>query len=164
MLNEKGFITLVLDITVSCASTPTEMLHRYTQGELIRLQGLPCYALTRPFIELRSQVKYAMNPFAPVFIARSKSCLVTQNYISSYPASGLFLVSPPLPTEGCEEFTYEPEFPIAIMDTPERIEEQKKTNRLCKEGNPYVDIIPVEELEGQPLLNAVDNWLDELGV
>lgn len=114
-----------------------------------------------------------MTPFAPVFISRSAACLVTQKYISSYPASGLVLISPPtsnadlvgtkLPSE-LEEFIYEPKFPIAIIDTPERIEELKAKNRLCKEPNPFVDIIAVEKLEGQPLFSAVEKWLDELGV
>jgi len=114
-----------------------------------------------------------MTPFAPVFIARSLGCLVTQKYISSYPASGLVLISPPVSNaevddskvpNQLDEFKYEPKFPIAIVDTPERVEEHKAQNRLCKDGSPYVDVIAVDKLEGQPLLRAVDNWLDELGV
>jgi hypothetical protein len=114
-----------------------------------------------------------MAPFAPVFIARSTACLVTQKYISSYPASGLVLISPPasnadlmhekLPTD-LDEFIYEPKFPIAIMDTPERIDKLKAKNRLCKESNHFVDIIPVDKLGGQPLFSAVEKWLDQLGV
>ena len=115
-----------------------------------------------------------MTPFAPVFIARSTACLVTQKYISSYPASGIVLISPPTSNEDAkadgklpgplEEFIYEPKFPIAILDTPERLQELKKKNRLCREPGPFVDTVPVERLEGQPLLEAVDKWLDELGV
>lgn len=154
MLTEKGFTTLVTDISVSGEAQSPDMLNAYSR-------------------ELRSSVKYAMTPFAPVFVSRSIACLVTQKYISSYPATGLVLISPPtsnsslgddkLPTE-LEEFIYEPKFPIAIVDTPKRIEELKAKNRLCREPSPYVDIIAVEKLEGQPLLNAVDKWLDELGI
>ena len=114
-----------------------------------------------------------MTPFAPVFIARSSGCLVTQKYISSYPASGLILISPPLSNaelvneklpSDLDEFNFEPKFPIAIMDTPERIEELKAKNRLCREGSHFVDIVAVDKLEGQPLFRAVEGWLDELGV
>lgn len=114
-----------------------------------------------------------MTPFAPVFIARATACLVTQKYVSSYPASGLILISPPvsnadlvhekLPTN-LDEFIYEPKFPIAIMDTPERLNKLKVGNRLCKEPNHFVDIIPIDKLEGQPLFSAVEKWLDQLGV
>lgn len=124
-------------------------------------------------LDLRSTVQYSMTPFAPVFISQSTACLVTQKYISSYPASGLILISPPtsnadlvedkLPTK-VDEFIYEPKFPIAIIDTADRIEKLKATNRLCKDPSPFVDIIPVESTDGQPLFSAVDKWLDELGV
>lgn len=170
MLTEKGFMSLFTDLCVSGISSSSEMLNVYSKG----LFTCPALGLeSHCTLELRANVQYAMTPFAPVFISRSAACLVTQKYISSYPASGLVLISPPisnadlvgdkLPSE-LEEFIYEPKFPIAIIDTTERIQELKEKNRLCKEPNPFVDIIAVEKLEGQPLFSAVEKWLDELGV
>ncbi|KAJ2918991.1 hypothetical protein MD484_g1390, partial [Candolleomyces efflorescens] len=155
MLNDKGFTTLETDITVSGVSNSSELLEAYSK-------------------ELRSTVTLSMTPFAPVFIARSTACLVTQKYISSYPASGIVLISPPTSNEDAEvggklpgplqEFIYEPKFPIAILDTPDRLKELKEKNRMCREPGSFVDVVPVERLEGQPLFAAVDKWLDELGV
>jgi hypothetical protein len=118
-------------------------------------------------------IRLQANPFAPVIVARSASCLVAQQYVSNYPAKAILLISPPRDNDDLEktrlsepidEFTYEPKFPIGVVDTPERLEVLRKRNRLCKDPNPFVDVISAKKLEGQPLLNAVELWLDELGI
>lgn len=85
----------------------------------------------------------------------------------------MVLISPPTSnsdtkktrlSEPIEDFIYEPKFPIAVIDTPDNIVRHKEDNRLCQDRSAFVDVIAVEKLEGQPLLNAVDLWLDELGV
>ncbi|EAU92875.2 hypothetical protein CC1G_03662 [Coprinopsis cinerea okayama7 len=156
MLSEKGFTCFQIDLSArdATASTKEKSHDALIQecSELVRLNAIP---------------------FPPVIIARSASCLISQKYISSYPATGLVLISPPKDDDDLEktgfptpmnEFIYEPKFPIAVMDTPERVAQLKKDHRLCKDPHPFVDIVAVTELEGQPLLQAVDLWLDELGV
>ena len=114
-----------------------------------------------------------MNPFAPVIVARSASCLVSQQYVSNYPAKAILLISPPKDnsdtkktrlSEPFDEFTFEPKFPIAVIDTPDAVEVLKQESRLCKEPSAYVGVISAKRLEGQPLFNAVELWLDELGI
>ena len=66
---------------------------------------------------LASQIRLMAIPFAPIIIASGKSSTaLTQNYISSHPASGLVLVNP---GEGEMEeslFNYEPSFPILVIN------------------------------------------------
>lgn len=119
-----------------------------------------------------------MIPFPPVVFARSAGCLIAQTYISSNPATGLFLLSPPsnnteiessrsqdglpvLPTR-LAEFNFEPFFPIAIMATSERMELLMKSNRLVQasEVNKYA----VQDLQDQQAYNDIQNWLDGIGI
>lgn len=130
------------------------------------------------FSELRSAVRLCMIPFPPVVFARSAGCLIAQTYISSNPASGLVLISPPadnVELEGAHgqdgspmlpntltEFDFEPYFPIAVMATPERMKILEGSNRLVRE--PEVDKLTVHDLEGQQAFNDIQNWLDKLGI
>lgn len=138
-----------------------------------------CIALGITFLsELRSAIRLCMIPFPPVILARASGCLVAQTYISSNPATGLVLISPPgnnaelegvrgrdglpiLPTK-IPEFDFEPYFPIAIMATPRHMRMLEQSNRLVRE--PETDKFIVEDLEGQQALNKVESWLDKLGI
>ena len=120
--------------------------------------------------ELSSVIRLATIPFPPVIFARGFASLIAQFYISSNPASGLFLISPPssnsaskglLPTP-LKEFDFEPKFPISIMATRKDMDVLRTESRLG--GDLGVDKIEVENLEGQEALMAIENWLDELGI
>lgn len=65
---------------------------------------------------LNSEIRLLAIPFAPVLLASGASTLLTQAYISDYPASGLVMVSPPDAVQvGDKLFDYEPRFPILIV-------------------------------------------------
>jgi hypothetical protein len=104
-----------------------------------------------------------------VIFARSSASLIAQTYISSNPASGLFLISPPpsnsvskiiLPTP-LKEYDFEPKFPMAVMASRQEMELYKES-RLGRD--PGVDKIEVENVEGQEAFVAIEQWLDELGI
>jgi hypothetical protein len=123
------------------------------------------------YIETTSMVKLTTIPFPPVIVARSSACLIAETYISSHPASGMVLINPPvsnaelvgtkLPTP-LKEFDYEPNFPIAVITTPHDVGRLRELNRICASEN--VDIIVVEDLDGGQVFNAVEGWLDKLGI
>jgi hypothetical protein len=129
-------------------------------------------------LELRSMFRLSTIPFPPVIFARASGCLIGQTYVSSNPASGLVLISPPgnnvelqgvmgqdnlpiLPTQ-LSEFDFEPHFPIAVLAKPGQMRALAEFNRLVRA--PEVDKLTVDDLEGQQALNAIDNWLDQLGI
>ncbi|KAK7058818.1 hypothetical protein VNI00_001442 [Paramarasmius palmivorus] len=119
--------------------------------------------------ELQSAIRLCMIPFAPVIIARGPSCLITQQYISSHPATGLILISPPPSNDDVDilstplpEFNFEPKFPIAVFATPQEMEALKVKNRLVRDGG--VDVFTVGDTEGQETFVKIEEWLDEIGV
>ncbi|OCH84285.1 hypothetical protein OBBRIDRAFT_815523 [Obba rivulosa] len=124
--------------------------------------------------ELSSHIRLAAIPFAPVIIARSGSTLIAQTYISSHPASGLLLISPPasntdvpdsLLTSPLPEFNFEPKFPCAIMCTEDEAKVLAKSHRLWHK--PAVDKFVVRDtkaMDGQDGFNHIQNWLDDIGV
>ncbi|KXN89877.1 hypothetical protein AN958_04881 [Leucoagaricus sp. SymC.cos] len=162
MLAERGFTCLQTDLTLpdpQTRSNSSSMMKWFED-------------------ELRSAIRMCMIPFPPVLFARSAGCLVAQTYISSNPASGLFMLSPPtgnaeleslrsrddlsmLPTR-LVEFDFEPYFPIAIMATLKHMDALKKSNRLVQVQQ--VDKILVDDLEGQQTFDHIQNWLDKLGI
>lgn len=121
-----------------------------------------------------------MIPFAPVIFARGPGALIAQTYISSHPASGLLLVSPPvsndklrssfesqgqtlLPTT-LPEFDFEPKFPCAILCTQQEAVDLAG-NRLWKDDN--VDKLLTQDeqaMDGQEGFVKIEQWLDEVGV
>ncbi|ESK98356.1 hypothetical protein Moror_106 [Moniliophthora roreri MCA 2997] len=119
--------------------------------------------------ELQSAIRLCIIPFAPVIIARGPTCLIAQQYISSHPATGLILISPPpsntdvdiLPTP-LPEFDFEPKFPIAIFATPQELDALKVKNRLVRDGG--VDVVAVGDTMGQDAFAKIEKWLDEIGV
>ena len=104
--------------------------------------------------------------------ARTGGTLIAQTYISSNPASGLVLIAPPPSNSSQEatkllstpltEFDYEPRFPLLVVDTPERMEVHKDSNRLLQD--PGVDSVISEELSGTDMLASVEKWMDSVGV
>lgn len=79
----------------------------------------------------------------------------------SPPTSNGAVRAPLLPT-ALEEFNYEPRFPLAILDSPEGMELQKRENRLARDGG--VDLITAHELDGQDAFVKIEQWLDEIGI
>ncbi|EKM83749.1 hypothetical protein AGABI1DRAFT_66672, partial [Agaricus bisporus var. burnettii JB137-S8] len=128
--------------------------------------------------ELRSTIRLSTIPFPPVIFARASGCLIGQTYVSSNPATGLVLISPPrnnaelqgimghdkLPIlqSQLSEFNFEPHFPIAVIAKPGQMKTLEEFNRLVRA--PEVDKITVDDLEGQRALDGIHNWLDQLGV
>ncbi|PPR03157.1 hypothetical protein CVT26_008008 [Gymnopilus dilepis] len=121
--------------------------------------------------DLQKIVRSSSIPFPPVIFARGAACLIAETYISSNPASGLVLISPPisnadlvgtmLPT-GLKEFDYEVGFPIAVVDTFERMALLRQRNRVCR--SEAVDILRVKTLTDEETFVAVERWLDQLGI
>jgi hypothetical protein len=75
---------------------------------------------------LSSEIRLLGIPFAPVLLASGASTLLTQAYISDYPASGLVLVSPPKAELTDKLFDYEPRFPILVVDHAENLQTQSQ--------------------------------------
>ncbi|KAF8844067.1 hypothetical protein BDN67DRAFT_1000573 [Paxillus ammoniavirescens] len=120
---------------------------------------------------LRKNLWMSGAPFPPVIFASGFASLIAQTYISSNPAQGLFLISPPpsnaslypdiLPTP-LAEFTYEPQFPLAVMAQPEDMATLRTQSRFSQ--SVWVDLIEAEDLEGKQALEKIEQWLDELGI
>ncbi|KAF8912821.1 hypothetical protein CPB84DRAFT_1759588 [Gymnopilus junonius] len=150
----KGFTSLQIDLQIPEASMKNSVT-----------------MMTEYEDELFSRIRSSSIPFPPVIFSREATCLIAQTYISSNPASGLVLISPPinnaeligtkLPTN-LAEFDYEPKFPIAVIDTPERVADLLKRNRICQSG--MVDVIPVDQLNEEETFSQIVQWLDKLGI
>ncbi|KAF5377560.1 hypothetical protein D9615_005263 [Tricholomella constricta] len=154
MLAEKGYTCLQIDLALPAGPiTDSAKLMRHFESRL------------------GQEIRLSTMPFPPVIFARSSACLIAQTYISSHPASGLCLISPPLsnasvpksqlPTD-LPEFNFEPKFPIGIVATAKELELFRANHRLG--DDPVVDTISVPNVEGSEALVAIDKWLDELGI
>ncbi|KAF4623722.1 hypothetical protein D9613_001943 [Agrocybe pediades] len=154
MLAEKGFTCIETDLKIPQSTTTNSqtMVDNYES-------------------ELKSVVRLTAIPFPPVIVAQGLGCLVAQTYISSNPATGMVLISPPVSNEELDpkrfpsplqEFNYEPEFPIAVIATPEEVSELRERNRICQSEN--VDVIPIKELKTQQVFTELELWLDKLGI
>ncbi|KAI5474619.1 hypothetical protein MNV49_002730 [Pseudohyphozyma bogoriensis] len=86
----------------------------------------------------------AHSPFPPLLFSSHLSTLIAQTYVSSHPLSGLVLHSAVAPTKAhdfapsvlptaLEEFTYEPNFAIGIMERSEEELEGAAGGRLLEE-------------------------------
>ncbi|KII94331.1 hypothetical protein PLICRDRAFT_100150 [Plicaturopsis crispa FD-325 SS-3] len=165
MFAEKGFTCIETDFALpSSPSSPSSTS-----------SALNADALMQHFDdEMKSVVRLSMIPFPPVIIARSAGALVAQRYISSNPASGLILISPPASNKAAaerglfpgdaplREFDFEPKFPIAIMATPREMKMLRSEHRLGQD--PGVDKIVVQATDGQEAFTKMELWLDELGI
>lgn len=121
--------------------------------------------------ELKVNLRLSGSAFPPVIFARGFASLIAQTYISSHPAQGLFLISPPLSNASLfpsvlptplGEFDYELKFPVAVMARPTEIDQLRKHSRLGQ--NELVDLIESDNLEGHDALMRIEQWLDELGI
>jgi hypothetical protein len=169
MFPEKGFTCLECDLSMpdnSVANSETLMHHFESRRWSIYIY----FACLTYLPELSSDISLAGIPFPPVIFARSSASLIAQTYVSSNPASGLFLISPPssnlvlkglLPTP-LREFDFEPKFPIAIMASRQEMDLLKEESRLGRD--PEIDKIEVENVEGHEAFLAIRHWLDELGI
>ncbi|EIW54678.1 uncharacterized protein TRAVEDRAFT_130448 [Trametes versicolor FP-101664 SS1] len=124
--------------------------------------------------ELASHIRLLAIPFAPVIVSRAGGTLIAQTYISSHPATGLLLISPPssnaaappslLPTP-LPEFDFEARFPCAVMCTEAETAQLAEGNRLWQD--PAVDKIVVQDeaaIVGQDGVVKIEQWLDDLGI
>jgi pimeloyl-ACP methyl ester carboxylesterase len=107
-----------------------------------------------------------------VIIARSMGSLIAQTFVSSHPASGLVLISPPssnsadsvkalLPSP-LPEFDFEPRFPISLVSTEEESDMLRKSNRLAQDAD--VDVLSVQNVDSQEAFVRIEQWLDEVGI
>ena len=122
-----------------------------------------CLIFIDVVLEVSSHIRLCGIPFPPVIIARSSASLIAQTYISSHPASGLILISPPpsnlsdslqnlLPD--LPEFDFEPRFPIALVCTTQESEILRAENWLAKD--PSVDIITVDNVDSQEAFEQME--------
>ncbi|KAG0709023.1 hypothetical protein DFH29DRAFT_1075384 [Suillus ampliporus] len=121
--------------------------------------------------ELKVNLRLSGSPFPPVIFARGFASLVAQTYISSHPAQGLFLISPPLSNASLfpsvlpiplREFDYELKFPVAVMARPAEMAQLRKYSRLGQDE--FVDLIELDNLEGHDAFLEIEQWLDILGI
>ncbi|KAI0667227.1 hypothetical protein C8Q78DRAFT_982672 [Trametes maxima] len=124
--------------------------------------------------ELSSHIRTLAIPFAPVIISRAAGTLIAQTYISSHPAAGLLLISPPasnaavsraLLSTPLPEFDFEARFPVAVMCTEREQRGLNSESRLWRD--PGVDRIVVKDEEaivGQEGVVKIEQWLDEIGI
>jgi hypothetical protein len=103
MFAEKGYTGIEIDIQ---APTPAESVEETTKSVLDSMTTM-----------LASQIRLMAIPFAPIIISSGpSSTMLTQNYISSHPASGLVIVNPPEGEQADAMFDYEPSFPILVVN------------------------------------------------
>ncbi|KAG6901901.1 hypothetical protein C0995_006739 [Termitomyces sp. Mi166 len=154
MLAEKGYTCLQIDLSLPYGPI------RQSEKLMAAFEA-----------NLRDEIRLSVMPFPPIIFARSLSCLIAQTYISSHPASGLFLMSPPLSNASVSkdllpsklpEFDFEAKFPIAVMATEREMGLFRAQHRF---GNdPGVDMMTVPDLQGIHALAAIEEWLDLVGV
>ncbi|KAG8946904.1 hypothetical protein FRC04_011331 [Tulasnella sp. 424] len=151
MLAEHGYTGVEVDLEVPSPrpATSESLLHVFSK-------------------ELASQIRLSGQMFKPCIISHGAGgSMIAQTYIESNNASGLVMISPAVDTHEAfhllpsplKDFTYEPNFPILVVDTPERIELHEQRNRLVKEG--LVDLAMVPQLIEKNVFNAVAKWLDD---
>ncbi|KAH7883732.1 hypothetical protein F5I97DRAFT_1814327 [Phlebopus sp. FC_14] len=158
------YSTSLLEKGFTCIETDFE--HPRTQSSVSTSKDL----MERLSNELKTNLLSSDLPFPPVIFANGFASFVAQTYISSNPAQGLFLISPPsdanphpniLPTP-LPKFNYELKFPMALMALPEEMVVLKARSRFTTSD--WVDVIEVDNLEGEQALAKIEQWLDELGV
>lgn len=175
MLAEKGFTCVQTDLQIPDSSLhdSKSMMEDYELGDNIRTILVFCSRLFNSnFSELSSAIRLSTIPFPPIIVARGSACLIAQTYISSNPASGMILISPP--TSNAEmlessrlpsplaEFDYEPNFPIAVVGSEDETEKLAVAHRICRSEN--VDIITIQGLDENKMFVEIEKWLDKLGI
>lgn len=170
MFPEKGFTCIQTDLTMpsSPAVDSEALMHHFESRKHSSASKLAAHTI-HINIELSKDIRLAAIPFPPVLFARASACIIAQTYISSNPATGLFLISPPptntaakgpLPTV-LKEFDFEAKFPIAVMASSKDMDILKESRLGSDIG---VDKIEVAKVDGQEAFVAIEQWLDELGI
>lgn len=172
---ERGYTCLEIDLgKPEGASTSEALMSKYESGECSHLRDICQRRVSARLAELASHIRLLAIPFAPVIVSRAGGTLIAQTYISSHPATGLLLISPPssnvtappslLPTP-LPEFDFEARFPCAVMCTEAETAQLAKGNRLWQD--PAVDKIVVQDeaaIVGQDGVVKIEQWLDDLGI
>ncbi|KAH7921792.1 hypothetical protein BV22DRAFT_1018635 [Leucogyrophana mollusca] len=153
MFVEKGFTCIESDFVLPPKTLDSQELMDHFAGEL------------------KSSIRSSGIPFPPVIFARGFASLIAQTYVSSNPAHGLFLISPPinnasvpryvLPSE-LPEFDFELKFPLAVMAQPTHLNLLKANSRLGQSD--YVDLLEANDLETPEATQKMMQWVDELGI
>lgn len=172
---ERGYTCLEIDLgKLEGASTSEALMSKYEAGEWSHLLINFHRRVSTRRTELASHIRLLAIPFAPVIVSRAGGTLIAQTYISSYPATGLLLISPPpsnaeapsslLPTP-LPEFDFEARFPCAVMCTEKEVARLAEGNRLWQDQ--AVDKIIVKDetaIVGQDGVVKIEQWLDDLGI
>lgn len=156
LFSERGYTCLEIDLALPEDRSSSDTMMQHFEAELA------------------SHVRLAAIPFAPVIIARSAGTLIAQTYISSHPASGLILISPPATNAAVSssgllpspipEFNFETKFPLTILCAEEE-KDRLAENRLWNDDN--VDKLVVKDqaaINGQEGRMKIETWLGEIGV
>jgi len=170
MLAEKGYTCIDSDFGPPCTGemplSSQGLMNCLSEGmfSLLIKNVISSYL----FQELKVNLRLSGSPFPPVIFARGFASLIAQTYISSNPAHGLFLISPPLSNAllfpavlrtPLPEFDYELNFPIAVMARSAEMVQLRKYGRLGRDES--VDLV---ELEDNNAFLKIERWLDELGI
>lgn len=120
------------------------------------------------------------TPFPPILFASSASCLIAETYVSSHALSGLFLHEPAtplkldytslaLPSKLKADFTYEPNFPLAVT-APSSQHLDRSDNRLWLEfgqgwdkEDRLVDFLVVASRD-EKAFETVTDWMNDAGL
>ena len=128
--------------------------------------------------DLHQLIKGTGYAFPPVLISRSSACLITQSYISSYPASGLVLISPVIAPDyvssllpgHLKEFDYEPHFPILVMSTATESRQASQHRLLATNVDKCVlqseDCGPADGknlTQHAEIIRNLEGWMDDIG-
>ncbi|KAF8314910.1 hypothetical protein DL93DRAFT_2057600 [Clavulina sp. PMI_390] len=155
MFSERGYTTMEIDLGLPepQVKSSEELMHHFE-------------------LELASHIRLAAIPFAPVLFARRGGALIAQTYISSNPASGMVLISPPVSNDAPEarawlptplqEFDYEPRFPLLIIDSD--VEHHAKENRLVRDDGVETLYMTAAELGGMSAWMKIEKWMDSVGI
>ncbi|EJU05277.1 hypothetical protein DACRYDRAFT_103770 [Dacryopinax primogenitus] len=186
----RGYRSITIDIPLSSPSPhpplapPRRATPTATQKPLSPFTGLTQ--------ALRASLRLTALAWPPVLLARGMGCLLAQAYVSDFPVKALVLLQPPTsvrsvadrmrdlgvkpgsPEQSREvqeaewEFTYEPRFPILVVDTPPAAEKQRKENRIVRDWG--VELLELEGLDGGDgdgvgkVVTEVERWMDGVGI
>jgi len=124
MFAEKGFTTVEIDVVPP----------PYSKTPFAGMVGV-----------LATQIRTLAIPFPPIIVASGNACLLCQQYIETWGASGIVLINPPpdedpragsLGDQGKEwewpALSYEPGFPILVMAEEGRLADMAKSHRIVR--------------------------------
>ncbi|ORY92600.1 hypothetical protein BCR35DRAFT_327722 [Leucosporidium creatinivorum] len=161
LFSQAGYASLLIQLDPHSTTGPTHT----SQALLASLEADLHSLLTSP-----SQG----SPFPPLLFSSSFSTLLSQTYVSSHPLSGLFLHTPPSPPSAhslqpsifkseLKEFTYEPNFPIGVMDSMAQFEASRLGSEFGEEGEDGW-LARVEGQRDEQGWEKAMEWMDENGL